>query len=61
MSYMVFIGSVLCFLKFIGQTSKNVHDVRKICLETILCVYVCFIKFNVFVLDEIGVAGLKLV
>ena len=27
---MIFIGSVLTFLKFGGQTFKNVHEVRKL-------------------------------
>ena len=35
---------------------SNVHDVRKVCLETTLCVLTCFIEFYVFVLDEIGVS-----
>ena len=46
-------------MKFGGQTSKNVYDVRKVCLETTLRVYVCFIVFDVFVLHETHVLGLK--
>ena len=42
-------------MKFGGQTSKKIHDVRKICLETILCVFVCFIEFYVIVLEKIYV------
>ena len=48
-------------MQFEGQTSKNVHDVRKVCLETTLCVYACFVKFYVFVLDEINVRGPKII
>ena len=39
----------------------NVHDVRKVCLEMILCVYGCFVEFYVFVLNETHVVGSKLV
>ena len=48
-------------MKFGGQTSKNVHDVQKVCLETTLCVYACFVKFYVFVLDENHVRGTKII
>ena len=48
-------------MKFGGQTSKNVHDVRKVCLETTLCVLACFVEFYVFVLNEIPVRGHKIV
>ena len=48
-------------MKFGGETSKNIHDVRRVCLETFLCDLVCFIKLYVFVLDEINVRGPKLV
>ena len=58
---MVYIRSVSSFLKFGSQTSKNVHDVRKVCLETTLCVLACFIKFYVFILDKILVGGSTLV
>ena len=54
---MVFKVSVSSFVKFGGQTSKNVHDIRKVCLETTLCIYACFIEFYVFVLDKIHVRG----
>ena len=47
----LFIGSVSSFMKYVSQTSKNVYDVRKVSLETTLCV-LCFIEFYVFVLDE---------
>ena len=47
-------------VKLRGQTSKNVHDIRKVCLETTLCVYACFIEFYVFVLDEIDMVGPKI-
>ena len=56
----MFIGSVSSFMKFGGQTSKNVHDVQKVCLETTLCVYACFFKFYVFFLNEIHVGGPKI-
>ena len=39
----------------------NVHDVRKVCLEMTLCVLACFVKFYVFVFDEIDIKGPKLV
>ena len=55
------VGSVSSFVKFGGQTSKNVHDVRHVCLGTTLFVYVCFIEFYVFVLNEIPVRGHKIV
>ena len=58
---MVFIGSMSSFMKFGGQTCKNVHDVWKNCLETTLCVYACFVKFYVFALDKIDMVGPKLV
>ena len=58
---MVFIGSVTSFVKFRGQMSKNIHDVRKAYLGTTLVVYACFIKFYVFILDSIDVVGTKLV
>ena len=58
---MVFIGSLSSFMKFGGQTSKNVHDVRNVCLEMTLYVLACFIGFYVFVLDEIHARGPKLV
>ena len=37
--------------------SKNVHDIRKVCLDTCLCVLVCFVEFYVFIFDEIDVRG----
>ena len=55
----MYIGSVLCFVKFRGQTSNNVHDVRMVCFEMTLCVYVCFVEFYVFVLDKTHVVGPK--
>ena len=48
-------------MRFGGQTSKDVHDVRNVCFEVILCVLACLIKLYVFVLDEIDVGGPKLV
>ena len=58
---MVYIFSVWCFVKFGGQTCKTVHYVRKVCLETTLCVYACFVEFYVFILDETLVIVPKLV
>ena len=49
------------FVKFGGQTSKNVHDVQKVCLDMTLCVYTCFVEFYVFVMDKTHVVGPKLV
>ena len=57
---MVYIGNVSSYVKFGGQTSKNVHDVQKVCLEKTLCVYAFFVEFYVFVLEEIHVRGTKL-
>ena len=57
----MYIGSVLSFVKFGGQTSNNVHGVRKVCLETTMSVYACFVEFYVFVLDKINVRGPKVV
>ena len=48
-------------MNFGGQTSKNVHDIRKVCLETTLCFKAYFIEFYVFVLGEIHVRDAKLV
>ena len=47
-------------MMFWGQTSKNVHDVWKVCLETTLCVLACVGEFYVFILDEIDIGGPKL-
>ena len=55
------IGSVSSFVKFGRQMSKNIHDVRKVCLEPTLYIYACFVEFYVFVFDEIYVKGPKLV
>ena len=49
------LGGSKSLVKFGGQTSKNVRDVRKVCLETCLCALVCFVKFYVIVLDKIDV------
>ena len=48
-------------MKFGGQTSKNVHDVWKVCLKMTLGLLACFVKFYIFILDDINVGGLKLV
>ena len=42
-------------MKFGGQSSENVHDVRKECLRKYLCVLISFIKFYMVVLIEIDV------
>ena len=42
-------------VKFHKVWRSNVQDDRKVCLETCLCALVCFVKFYVFVLDEIDV------
>ena len=56
----MFLFCVLSFMKFEGQTSKNVHDVRKVCREMTLCVLVSFVKFYVFVFYEDDVGGTRL-
>ena len=61
MIFIVYVVSVSGFVKFWGQTSQNVYDVRKVCLETTLCVYVYFVEFYVFILVEIHVRGPKIV
>ena len=53
-------GSLLSFVEFGGQTSKNVHDVQNMCLNMTLFVYACFVEFYIFVLDEIHMRGAKL-
>ena len=58
---MVFIVSLSSFMEFEGQTSKNVHNIRKDCLETTLCVLTCFVECYMFILDEIYVRGPKIV
>ena len=35
--------------------SKNVHDVRKLCLKKYLCVLMCLGEFYVFILIKIDV------
>ena len=57
----MYIGCVLSFMKFEGQTSKNVHDVRKVCIKITMCVDVWFVDFYVFIADEILLKGPKLV
>ena len=46
---------------FVGQTTKNVHDIWQVCLGTTLCVLAYFVKFYVSILYEIDVRGPKLV
>ena len=46
---------------FHGETSKNVHDIRKMCLEMTLSVKACLVEFYVFVLDELYVRGVNLI
>ena len=57
----MYIGCVSSFLKFGGQTFKNVHDVRKVFLEITLCVYAYFVEFYVIILEETHVVGPKIV
>ena len=52
---MGFIGSVSYFVMFVGQSSKNFHDVLKVYLETTVCVCACFVEYSVFVFDAIDV------
>ena len=56
----MFIGSVSILMKFEGQMSKNIHDVRKVYLEMTLRVMACFVAFYVFILDEIYLGGPKI-
>ena len=58
---MMYIGCVSSFLKFGGQTFKNVHDVLKVCFEMTSCVLESFVEFYAFVLDEIYMECLKLI
>ena len=48
-------------MKFGGQTSKNVHDVRQVFLETTLCAFASFVEFYVLFLDKIDVRGPKII
>ena len=57
---MLYIGSVSCFVKFEGKTSKNVDDIIRVCHETTLCFYVCFVEFYLFFLDKRHVRGPKI-
>ena len=57
----MYIDSVSSFVKFGGQTSTNVHEFQKVCLEITMCVYAFFVEFSVFVLDETHVVGCKIV
>ena len=52
MSYVSFHGH--CVL-FGCQTSKNVHDVRKVFLRMYSCVLMCLSEFYAFVLFELSV------
>ena len=45
------------FIKFGGQTPKNIHDVRKACLEATLGVNACFVEFYLILLDETHFVG----
>ena len=47
-------------MMFVGQTSKNVHDVRKSCLGTTLCILAFSLNFTLLILDEIYLEGPKL-
>ena len=59
--YMIYHSVYRKCVKFHEVWRSNVQDVRKVCLETTLCVLACLNKFYVFVLDEIDVASPKLV
>ena len=48
-------------MMFGGQTSKNVHNIRKVYLETTLCVLECFIDFYMCDLYKIDLGGHKLI
>lgn len=61
MSNNIFIVYVSCVMKFRGQTSKNVHDVRKVCRKMTLCVLTCFVDFYIFSFYEINARDSKLV
>ena len=47
----VSMGSVSSLVNFGGKTSKNVHDVPKVCLKMTLSVFACFFEFYVLVPD----------
>ena len=53
-----YIDTMSSFMKFGGQTFKNV---QKVCLKMTLCVLACFVEFYVFLLDEIDKGGPKIV
>ena len=54
---MMFLGSVWSLVTVEGQTSKNIHDMRKVCLRKCLCVFMCFSEVYMFGLIEIDVEG----
>ena len=45
----MFSGSVLSFVKFGYQSTKNVHEFREVCLRMYLCVLLCLDEFYGFV------------
>ena len=52
---MISLGSEGKLVTFRGQMSRNVYDVRKVCLRKCICVLMCFRKFYIFVVIEIDV------
>lgn len=53
------IGQTL--MEFGGQTTKNIHNSLKVCLQTTFWALECFVKFYMFILYEIYIRGGKIV
>ena len=51
----MFLGSVWNFVTFEGQTSRNIHDFKKVRLKKCYCIFMYVSEFYVFVLIEIDV------
>ena len=61
MSYYGVYRKYINFDEVCRSNVQEIHDVQKVFLETTLCIFACFVKFYVFVLDEILVKGPKFV
>lgn len=51
LSYFSIHRACLNFFEFVGQLTKNVHYVRKVCLRNYLCVSRCLSEFYDFFLE----------
>ena len=55
---MVFIVTMFIFMKFRSQTSKNAQDVRKLALESLVCL-ACLDVFYVFIFVDNFMEGIQ--